>query len=279
MSRLNYMAVMCDDPAKVRDWYRRWFGFEEYNRTPEGAIYITDGHFSMGLLKQGSAVGEDQQALGRHHFGFQVDSILEVERNLEDFDPSIRIEERPEADPYARYRIRDPEGVIVDLSETGYGVDGEPRIPGIRHLAMFNRDQARKFAFYRQVLGMHDVTRTDEEVMGHLLMTAGQVPAGFQRSTAPFCGDGFVNVAILGTPTALGEGVRRWGFDHFGILVQDPFDLVTRIEAAEPSDRPRDVRPPERQVEYGVVDPVGNRVDLSGKKGWKVDVDKWARVE
>jgi hypothetical protein len=40
-----------------------------------------------------------------------------------------------------------------------------------------------------------------------------------------------------------------------------------------------DVRPPERQVEYGVKDPEGNAVDLSSTKGWKVDVDKWARIE
>jgi hypothetical protein len=42
---------------------------------------------------------------------------------------------------------------------------------------------------------------------------------------------------------------------------------------------PEDVRPPERQVEYGVRDPEGNYLDLSGKKGWKVDVDRWARVD
>ncbi len=40
-----------------------------------------------------------------------------------------------------------------------------------------------------------------------------------------------------------------------------------------------DVRPPERQVECGVKDPEGNRLDLSSTKGGKVDVDKWARIE
>jgi hypothetical protein len=78
------------------------------------------------------------------------------------------------------------------------------------------------------------------------------------------------------SPTAVGR--TNIGFNHFGVLVPDPFDLYSRIHAATPG-MPEDVRPPERQVEYGVRDPEGNYLDLSGKKGWKIDVDKWARVE
>src|SRR5207249_3249435 len=193
MSRLNYLAIMSDDPGRLQEWYRRWFGFEEYNRTADGTVYITDGYFSMGLLKRGSAIGEEDYQRGVHHFGFQIDSIVEIERNLEDFDPSIRIERRPSEDPYAQYRIRDPEGITVDLSETGYGVDGEQTIPGIRHLATFNLDQPRKHAFYLQVLSMRDVTRTEEEIDQHLRLTLGEVPSDFKPVTvpAPFAGDGF----------------------------------------------------------------------------------------
>lgn len=285
MSQLNYLAIMCDDPVRMRDWYQRWLGFEEYDRTDEGSIYITDGHSSVGLLRRGSVPGEESQEVGLHHFGFQIDSILDIERNLEDFDPSIRIERRDQ-DRYAEYRLRDPEGILVDLSEKGYGVQGEPRTPGIRHVATFNRDTARKFAFYTQVLGMCNTTRTDAEVENHLLMTKGEIPANFQRSLNPFSGDGFVNLAHLARvdpppgETRPAEVVGRpyLGFNHFGVLVPDPFDLYSRIRAETPN-APEDVRPPERQVEYGIRDPEGNYLDLSGKKGWKVDVDKWARVE
>ncbi len=286
MPQLNYLVIMCEDPIRVRDWYQRWLGFEEYDRTREGSVYLTDGHTSLALLRCGSAPGEDHQEPGLHHFGFQIENILEIERNLEEFDPSIRIERRPSEDRYAEYRLRDPEGVIIDLSEKGYGVAGEPRTPGIRHLATFNRDPARKFAFYTQVLGMRDATRTDAEIEQHLLMTKGEVPANFQRSLNPFSGDGFVNLAHLrrtgveAGETAQDERVGRayLGFNHFGVLVPDPADLYRRIHAETPG-MPEDVRPPERQVEYGVRDPEGNYLDLSGKKGWKIDVEKWARVE
>lgn len=277
MSQLNYLAIMCDDPTQMSDWYRRWFGFEELNRTSEGSIYITDEHFNIGLIKRGAAIGEASQERGLHHFGFQIESILEVERNLEDVDPSMRIERRPTEDPYAEYRIVDPEGIIVDLSEKGYGIEGEPRTPGIRHLATCNRDIPRKFAFYTSVLGMSNAKRSEEEVKAGIMRSTGTVPEGF-RYTAPaqFGGDGFINLALLPAPVAGGD-TQRLGFDHFGILVRDPLTVVRNMGQADAEGHPIDDRPAWRMVEYGVKDPEGNRLDVSSK-GWKIDVDQFAQT-
>lgn len=278
MPQLNYMAIMSDDPQRMKDWYGRWFGFEELNRTGDGTIYLTDGYFNVAIMKRGAAALEDEHKVGLHHFGFEIDSIIDIERNLEDFDPSIRIERRPAEDPYAQYRIRDPEGVIVDLSEKGYGTAGQHRVPSIRHLAMFNRNVDRKFDFYKEVMGMCDATRSYDEMAAQFVQTTGHA-VDAPITTSPFCGDGFVNVAILGRDMTEETGAGKWGFNHFGILTRDPLDLVKRMGQMGSDDRPADMRPPERQVEYGVLDPDGNRVDVSGKKGWKVDVDLWARVD
>jgi catechol 2,3-dioxygenase-like lactoylglutathione lyase family enzyme len=281
MPQLNYLAIMCDDPATMRDWYQRWFGFEELNRTPQGALYLTDGHFNLALLKRGSAIGEAKQDRGLHHFGFQIDDIMEIERNLEDFDPSIRIERRPKEDPYAEYRIVDPEGIILDLSEKGYGIQGEPRTPGIRHVATCNVDIPRKYRFYTEVIGLGDAKRSEEEVKEGLIHSMGFVPEGYRYSVpAQFGGDGFVNLAILPAPRAGGEdnGSRNLGFDHYGILIRDPLSVVRTMGQAEDDGKPQDVRPAERMVEYGVKDPEGNRLDLSGGKGWKVSADRWAQI-
>jgi catechol 2,3-dioxygenase-like lactoylglutathione lyase family enzyme len=262
----------------MRDWYQRWFGFAELNRTPAGTVYMTDGHFTVGLLKRGAAVGEANQERGLHHYGFQIESILEVERNLEDFDPSIRIERRPAEDPYAEYRVIDPEGIIVDLSEKGYGIAGEPRTPGIRHLATCNRDIPRKHDFYLNVLGMRNAKRSEEEVKAGIAHSTGSVPEGF-RYTAPaqFGGDGFINLALLPEPTP-GGSTRRHGFDHFGILIRDPLSVVREMGQLDAAGEAADVRPAWRMVEYGVQDPEGNRLDLSGGKGWKIDVDEFAQI-
>jgi catechol 2,3-dioxygenase-like lactoylglutathione lyase family enzyme len=278
MSQLSYLAIMCDDPTEMRDWYQRWFGFEELNRTPEGSVYVTDGHLTVGLLKRSAAVGESNHERGVHHFGFQIESILEVERNLEDFDPSIRIERRPPEDPYAEYRILDPEGIIVDLSEKGYGVDGEPRTPGIRHLATCNSNIPRKFGFYTRVLGMRNAKRSEDEIKQGIIHSTGVVPAGDRFSgPAQMGGDGFVNLAFLPPPVP-GGSTRRLGLDHFGILIRDPLSVVRAMGQVEADDRPSDIRPATRMVEYGVQDPEGNRLDLSGGKGWKIDVDSFAQI-
>jgi len=277
-TQLNYLAIMCEDPTQMRDWYGRWFGFQELNRTREGAIYITDGHMNVALLKRGTAVGETNQERGLHHFGFQIDSILEVERNLEDFDPAIRIERRPAEDPYAEYRVIDPEGIIVDLSEKGYGVGGEPRTPGVRHIATCNRKIPRKFDFYIGVLGMQDAKRTEEEVKAGIVHSAGAVPEGFRYSVpAQFGGDTFINLALLPEPVAGGD-TKRLGFDHFGILIRDPLSVVQAMGQAEPDGHATDTRPAWRMVEYGVQDPEGNRLDLSGGKGWKIDRERFAQI-
>jgi catechol 2,3-dioxygenase-like lactoylglutathione lyase family enzyme len=269
---------MCDDPAQMSDWYCRWFGFEELNRTADGSIYLTDGHFNVGFLKRGSAFGEQTAERGVHHFGFQVDSILEVERNLEDFDPSIRIERRPSEVPYAEYRLVDPEGIIVDLSEKGYGVAGEPRVPGIRHVATTNRDIPRKFAFYTQVLGMRNAKRSEEEIKQGIIHSTGKVPEGDRFSgPAQMGGDGYINLALLPPPVP-GGTTKRYGFDHFGILIRDPLSVVRAMGQADAEGLPSDLRPANRMVEYGVRDPEGNHVDLSGGKGWKVDVDRFAQI-
>jgi hypothetical protein len=106
----------------------------------------------------------------------------------------------------------------------------------------------------------------------------GRAPRDERPTTSPFCGDGAVNVAMLGRNMTEEQGASKWGFNHFGILVRDPLDLVREMGQMDSSDHPADTRPPERQVEYGVRDPEGNRLDLSGKKGWKVDEERWARI-
>ena len=58
MPRLNHFSIVCEDPENLRQFYGRWFGFEELTRGAGGAIYLTDGYFSVGLLPQGSEPAE-----------------------------------------------------------------------------------------------------------------------------------------------------------------------------------------------------------------------------
>jgi catechol 2,3-dioxygenase-like lactoylglutathione lyase family enzyme len=261
MTRLGYMAIMCREPARLEDYYRRWFGFEEVRRTTAGSIYVTDGTMTVGLLQQGAANGEADQSLGLHHIGFEVESIAEVERRLRELDPTQRLEQRPSEDPYAQGRIVDPEGVLVDLSERGYGAPGVKRVPGIRHVALANENPPRKFEFYRRLFGMRDVNRAD--------IIAPTKPG---KPLPAFAGDGYINLALLTWPVT----EPRRGFNHFGILAPNPRELMYRIAEVDPTRL--DQRPADRFAEYRIWDPEGNALDLSADRGYQVDVGQIERI-
>jgi catechol 2,3-dioxygenase-like lactoylglutathione lyase family enzyme len=261
MARLSYMAVMCREPEQLRAYYQRWFGFEELRRTAAGSVYLTDGTMTMGLLQQGAANGEENQQLGLHHIGFEVESVDEVERRLRELDPSQRLQKRPAEDPYAEWRIVDPEGILIDLSEKGYGSEGKKRVPGIRHVALANDDPPRKFDFYHRLFGMRDVERQDIIA-----------PRKEGKPPSRFAGDGFINLALLTWPVT----EPRRGFNHFGILTPNPQDLMYRITDVNPTRL--DQRPPDRFAEYRIWDPEGNAIDLSEKKGYQVDIGLVDRV-
>src|SRR4051794_3731605 len=114
MPHLNHFSLVCEDPENLRQYYGRWFGFEELARGEGGSVFLTDGYFSMGLLPLGSAPA-DGSPLGLNHVGFQIESIDEIEQKLAANDPDARIEELPRGG-YAEYRLTDPEGMTIDLS-------------------------------------------------------------------------------------------------------------------------------------------------------------------
>src|SRR5581483_470022 len=113
MPRLNHFSMVCENPLNLRDFYARWFGFEELGRGADGAVFLTDGYFSIGLLPEGSASAEGNSH-GLNHLGFQIESIADVEQRLREFDSAARITELPRGS-YAEYRITDPEGLTIDL--------------------------------------------------------------------------------------------------------------------------------------------------------------------
>ena len=306
MPRLNHFSIVCEDPERLSQWYSRWFKFDELNRA-EDSIFITDGYFSVGLLKEGSASAEGRD-LGLRNVGFQIESIDEIEKRLREFDPSVRIQEQPRGG-FAEYRLVDPEGLTIDLSEEGWGAEGKQRVPGVRHIATSNpKNPWRVFDFYSSVFGMKDARLTEDERPVHAAMweratdtsvvtgsdatgpvtrikwdratrsvvevvqQAEAIPAD-QPKGVPFACDGFVNVALLRTSDWL-----KPNLNHFGMLVRDSYNL--RHEIAKENPQRLDQRPQDRPfAEYRVWDPEGNAIDLSERKGFKVDVGKIERIE
>jgi hypothetical protein len=98
---------------------------------------LTDGYLNIAVLRFTSdqVAGAEYGAgfTGLHHIGFHVDSLEQAERDLEAVDrkPRTDIDEARNAGkskaPGAKYELKydAPEGVLMDISETGWPVVGD----------------------------------------------------------------------------------------------------------------------------------------------------------
>jgi len=113
---IRHIALYTPDPRRVADFYGRVFSMKEVAKTDRSSIFVSDGYFNLALLYQRS-----DERLGFNHFGFHVKSIEEIQRKAEKGGVT-RGARRPDRIPYAEYRLHDPEGNGIDISEKGWEV-------------------------------------------------------------------------------------------------------------------------------------------------------------
>jgi hypothetical protein len=89
---------------------------KEVERSDRSSIFVSDGYFNLALLYK-----RTEEPLGLNHFGFHVGSNEEMRSRAEKAGvaPGAR---RPDRIPFAEYRVHDPEGNGIDISEKGWKV-------------------------------------------------------------------------------------------------------------------------------------------------------------
>ena len=118
MYKIRHIAIRADDQKKVAEFYKRTFGMKEVRNDGEDkALYLSDGYITLAILRQRPGM-----SLGIDHFGFQVDDADKVGRAAADAGGSAKLEERPRDGRFAEYRVHDPVGSPIDLSEAGWKV-------------------------------------------------------------------------------------------------------------------------------------------------------------
>jgi len=75
--RIRHIALNVKDRDKEAEYYKRVFGMEEKSRGPNGTIYLSDGFVGVALISR------SEIPWGINHFGFQVDSINQIEETAE----------------------------------------------------------------------------------------------------------------------------------------------------------------------------------------------------
>lgn len=107
--KIRHIAVMTKNREKMAEFYQKVFGLEP-KRGIGGAIYMSDGDVNIALIE---IKREDQQE-GINHYGFEVDDLEAIRKNLEAGGFPAEIDSK--ADKDSDYRVQDPDGRWVDLA-------------------------------------------------------------------------------------------------------------------------------------------------------------------
>ena len=108
--RIRHIALNVQDRDKEAEYYKKVFGMEEKSRGPNGTVYLSDGHVGVALISNSSV------PWGINHFGFQVESVGEIEEIAETTAVSNS------AAAVGESLIYDAEGYRVDLLEEGWPI-------------------------------------------------------------------------------------------------------------------------------------------------------------
>ena len=121
MARIRHIALQCEDPATLAEFYKTTFGLHEVNRLTvadgKTAVFVSDGYINLAIIP---ARGEGE---GISHFGFLVDDVQETARIAKEAGAQTGIAPRPRDGRYAEYRLHDPVGTPLDLAEQGWATE------------------------------------------------------------------------------------------------------------------------------------------------------------
>lgn len=113
---IRHIALYTPNPQRMADFYCRVFDMKEVEKSDRSSIFISDGYFNLALLYQ-----RKEEPMGLNHFGFHVKSNDEMQSRAEKAGVR-RGAARPARIPFAEYRVHDPEGNGIDISQKGWRV-------------------------------------------------------------------------------------------------------------------------------------------------------------
>jgi catechol 2,3-dioxygenase-like lactoylglutathione lyase family enzyme len=113
---IRHIALFTPAPQRLADFYCKVFDMKEVDRTDRSSIFVSDAYINLALLYQ-----RKEEPLGLNHFGFHVKSNEEMQARAEKAGVR-RGAARPERIPFAEYRVHDPEGNGIDISQKGWRV-------------------------------------------------------------------------------------------------------------------------------------------------------------
>ena len=132
MPRIRHIALTTENPAKTAAFYKEAFGLKEVRRSPNGAVFLTDGHINLAILNlKDQQIGRCRRAWRelQRHPSFRLRG-REPRRGrapaeIANGDPADRQGPRRDtmaAGGHANFEMKwsGPDGVVIDISHTGW---------------------------------------------------------------------------------------------------------------------------------------------------------------
>ncbi len=132
MARIKHIAITTKEPVKTAEFYKSAFGLKELRRSPNGAVFLSDGHIHLAILNWKDERSADMGAHGPnfsgiHHFGFEVEDLDDASDKLEAvhgrrLTQKEGVEAVMAGGGHANFEMKwsGPDGVVIDISHTGW---------------------------------------------------------------------------------------------------------------------------------------------------------------
>ena len=132
MAKIKHIALTTQDPDKVASFYKEAFGLEEIRRSPNGAVFLTDGYINLAILNWKTEKDADVGANGPdysgiHHLGFQVEDLEEACAKLNNVEAKQLTQKDgldtamgPRGPRNFEMKWAGPDDVVIDISHTGW---------------------------------------------------------------------------------------------------------------------------------------------------------------
>jgi catechol 2,3-dioxygenase-like lactoylglutathione lyase family enzyme len=135
MPKLKHIALSTQDVEKTAKFYIDVFGMKQIGKIDSPSArgyYLSDGDINLAILnfKSDAAAGAERgkEYSGIHHIGFQVESLEEITERLavagsqprDDVNQALGVGQGQPRHANVEVKYGGPDGVMVDVSETGW---------------------------------------------------------------------------------------------------------------------------------------------------------------
>jgi catechol 2,3-dioxygenase-like lactoylglutathione lyase family enzyme len=115
MARIRHLAIVSENRERLVKFYTEAFGLKVVDGVGS-AIYLTDGYINLAIIQK-----RPQYQEGLYHFGIEVDDVEALKPICKELGAASEIQKRP-PNREAEYRVADPDGNLIDLSQHGWPV-------------------------------------------------------------------------------------------------------------------------------------------------------------